>query len=128
LASSSNELVLQQGHLCTDTYFVVCGALRIVTNTPAGNAVILADLKAGEYFGEMPAIDGEPQSSLRSRQPIQQRTVPAADDGSRRVAETAFPLSIPQECFELAQREGVPTVIEKSSSCEGQTKISFVAQ
>ena len=23
-----------------------------------------------------------------------------------------FPLTIPQECFELAQREGVPTVIE----------------
>jgi hypothetical protein len=27
-------------------------------------------------------------------------------------AETQFPVSIPQECFELAQREGVPTVIE----------------
>ena len=23
-----------------------------------------------------------------------------------------FPISIPQECFELAQREGVPVVIE----------------
>jgi flagellar basal body rod protein FlgG len=27
-------------------------------------------------------------------------------------AETQFPVTIPQECFELAQREGVPTVIE----------------
>jgi hypothetical protein len=28
-------------------------------------------------------------------------------------AESAkFPITIPQECFELAQREGVPTVIE----------------
>jgi len=28
-------------------------------------------------------------------------------------AETlSFPVSIPQECFELAQREGVPTIIQ----------------
>ena len=26
--------------------------------------------------------------------------------------ETMYPVSIPQECFELAAREGVPTVIE----------------
>ena len=26
--------------------------------------------------------------------------------------ETTFPVSIPQECVELAQREGVPVVIE----------------
>lgn len=28
------------------------------------------------------------------------------------MAEVAFPVSIPQECVELASREGVPTVIE----------------
>ena len=33
-------------------------------------------------------------------------TVPAA------AAEPVFPVSIPQECFELAQREGVPVMIE----------------
>ena len=27
-------------------------------------------------------------------------------------ADVSFPISIPQECFELAQREGVPTVIQ----------------
>jgi hypothetical protein len=27
-------------------------------------------------------------------------------------AEVTFPISIPQECLELAQREGVPTVIQ----------------
>ena len=32
---------------------------------------------------------------------------------ARAIAETVkFPMTIPQECFELAQREGVPTVIE----------------
>lgn len=31
---------------------------------------------------------------------------PAMADGVR------FPVSIPQECFELAQREGVPTIME----------------
>jgi hypothetical protein len=28
------------------------------------------------------------------------------------IAETTFPVTIPQECFELAQREGVSTVME----------------
>jgi hypothetical protein len=27
-------------------------------------------------------------------------------------AESIYPVSVPQECFELANREGVPTVIE----------------
>ena len=33
-------------------------------------------------------------------------STPVAAESSR------FPITIPQECFELAQREGVPTVIE----------------
>ena len=40
------------------------------------------------------------------------------------VAETVkFPITIPQECFELAQREGVPTVIEnKYQATKAQLK------
>ena len=28
------------------------------------------------------------------------------------LTEVTFPISVPQECFELAQREGVPTVLQ----------------
>jgi CRP-like cAMP-binding protein len=57
------EWLLHQGHIGTDAYFLTDGAMRIVINTPDGSEVILADLKAGDYFGEMPAIDGQPHSA-----------------------------------------------------------------
>ena len=57
------EWLLHQDHVGTDAYFLTEGALRIIISTPGGSDVILADLKAGDYFGEMPAIDGQPQSA-----------------------------------------------------------------
>lgn len=57
------EWLLHQGHTGTDAYFLTDGTLRVVISTPGGNDVILTDLKAGDYFGEMPAIDGQPQSA-----------------------------------------------------------------
>ena len=57
----SKQCLLHQGHLGTDAYFLTEGALRIVMSTPVGIDVILADMKAGDYFGEMPAVDGQPQ-------------------------------------------------------------------
>ena len=36
-----------------------------------------------------------------------------------------FPITIPQECFELAQREGVPTVIEnKMQAAKAKLKLA----
>jgi CRP/FNR family cyclic AMP-dependent transcriptional regulator len=59
----SKEWLLHQDHVGTDAYFLTDGALRTIINTPGGSDVILTDLKAGDYFGEMPAIDGQPQSA-----------------------------------------------------------------
>jgi CRP-like cAMP-binding protein len=57
------EWLLHQGDAGTDTYFLTDGALRIIINAPDGSDVILTDLKPGDYFGEMSAIDGQPQSA-----------------------------------------------------------------
>lgn len=57
------EWLLHQDHVGTDAYFLTDGALRIVMSTLGGSDVIVADLSAGDYFGEMPAIDGHPQSA-----------------------------------------------------------------
>jgi CRP/FNR family transcriptional regulator, cyclic AMP receptor protein len=47
----------------TDVYFIVSGEVRVLFRTVAGKEVILADLKAGEFFGELAAIDGIPRSA-----------------------------------------------------------------
>jgi hypothetical protein len=43
-------------------------------------------------------------------------------------AEVSFPISVPQECFELAQREGVPTVIQnKYQATRAQVKLASMS-
>ena len=59
----AKEWLLDQGNTGTDAYFLTDGAMRVIITTADGTDVILADLTAGDYFGEMPAIDNEPQSA-----------------------------------------------------------------
>ncbi len=47
----------------TDVYFIISGEVRVLLRTAAGKEVILADLKAGEFFGELAAIDGIARSA-----------------------------------------------------------------
>ena len=47
----------------TDVYYIVTGEVRVLLRTASGKEVILADLKTGEYFGELAAIDGIPRSA-----------------------------------------------------------------
>ena len=47
----------------TDVYFIVTGEVRVLLRTPSGKEVILAEMKAGEFFGELAAIDGVPRSA-----------------------------------------------------------------
>jgi CRP-like cAMP-binding protein len=47
----------------SDVYFLVSGDVRIQLRTLGGREFILADLRGGEFFGELAAIDGEPRSA-----------------------------------------------------------------
>lgn len=47
----------------SDVYFLVSGDVRVQMRTPGGKELILADLRAGEFFGELAAIDGTPRSA-----------------------------------------------------------------
>jgi CRP-like cAMP-binding protein len=57
------ELVVDFDDLSTDVYFIISGELRVLIRTPAGKEVILTDLEAGQFFGEMAAIDGVKRSA-----------------------------------------------------------------
>lgn len=43
-------------------FFVVTGSVRVMIQS-AGREVLLRQIEAGEYFGELAAIDGQPRSS-----------------------------------------------------------------
>ncbi|MCZ8259052.1 MAG: Crp/Fnr family transcriptional regulator [Beijerinckiaceae bacterium] len=47
----------------SDVYFLAAGDVRIQIRTAGGKEVILADMRSGEYFGELAAIDGIARSA-----------------------------------------------------------------
>ena len=55
--------LLEEGEIGTDVYFLTSGAVRVLITPSPDREVILADINAGGYFGEMAAIDGQPRSA-----------------------------------------------------------------
>lgn len=53
-----NEVLIDYEEKSTDVYFLVAGEVRVLVRTQAGREVILDDMRAGEFFGELAAIDG----------------------------------------------------------------------
>lgn len=60
---AENEVVLDYGDESNDVFFIIEGSVRIVLRTVFGYEAILNDLVAGEFFGELAAIDGSQRSA-----------------------------------------------------------------
>ncbi len=57
------ELVVDFEDESSDVYFIISGEVRILIRTLAGKEIILGEAKAGQFFGEMTAIDGAKRSA-----------------------------------------------------------------
>jgi CRP-like cAMP-binding protein len=57
------DWLLEQNDLGTDIYFLASGVVRVLITPAPDRDIILADIGAGGYFGEMSAIDGQPRSA-----------------------------------------------------------------
>jgi CRP/FNR family transcriptional regulator, cyclic AMP receptor protein len=57
------EILVDFDDLSTDVYFLVSGEVRILIRTPAGKEVILGEMRGGQYFGELSALDGVKRSA-----------------------------------------------------------------
>lgn len=57
------EVVVDAGDTTDTVFFVLEGAVRVVIRTESGYEMIFGDLGAGEFFGEMAAIDGVQRSA-----------------------------------------------------------------
>src|SRR6476469_6084232 len=58
-----NETILDKGSQSREVFFVLRGSVSVITFSPAGREVTLASVKAGDFFGELSAIDGQPRSA-----------------------------------------------------------------
>ncbi len=63
LSFASGEQVFDKESDTLDVYFVIEGAVRILNCTGDDREVALADVLAGNYFGELAAIDGMKRSA-----------------------------------------------------------------
>jgi len=57
------ETIFEQNSKSADLLVVVSGAVRIVNYSPSGREVAYASFKAGDYIGEIAAIDGQPRTA-----------------------------------------------------------------
>tara|TARA_R110002096_G_scaffold227847_9_gene417229 strand:+ start:2209 stop:2898 length:690 start_codon:yes stop_codon:yes gene_type:complete len=58
-----DETVVERATEDRDVYFLVSGSARIVNFSLSGRPVAYATLRAGEFFGELAAIDSAPRSA-----------------------------------------------------------------
>jgi len=57
------ETILDKGGASREVFFILKGSVAIVSFSGAGREVTLATRKAGDFFGELSAIDQEPRSA-----------------------------------------------------------------
>jgi len=60
--ATSGQWLLDYQDASSDVFFVVAGAVRVIIQS-GGREVLLREIKAGEFFGELAAIDRQPRSS-----------------------------------------------------------------
>lgn len=58
-----NEQIVGYQEENRDVFFVVSGRVRVTLFSASGKEVTFRDLNAGEMFGELAAIDGQPRSA-----------------------------------------------------------------
>jgi CRP/FNR family transcriptional regulator, cyclic AMP receptor protein len=57
------QQILSRDAATTDVYLIVAGRVRATTFSSEGREVAFRELAAGDYFGEVSAIDGQPRSA-----------------------------------------------------------------
>ncbi|MBL8667017.1 MAG: Crp/Fnr family transcriptional regulator [Rhodospirillales bacterium] len=60
---SAQEQIVDRAAHSTDVFFIVSGRVRVVAYSMSGREITFDDLTAGQYFGEIAAIDGGPRSA-----------------------------------------------------------------
>jgi CRP/FNR family transcriptional regulator, cyclic AMP receptor protein len=61
--AARNQWIIDYQDTSNDVFFVVSGTLRVKIQSVAGREVLLREINAGEFFGEIAAIDNQPRSS-----------------------------------------------------------------
>jgi CRP/FNR family cyclic AMP-dependent transcriptional regulator len=61
--ATRNQWIIDYQDPSNDVFFVLSGTLRVKIQSVSGREVLLREINAGEFFGEIAAIDNQPRSS-----------------------------------------------------------------
>src|SRR5688500_13082096 len=61
--ASRHEWIIDHQEESTDVFFIVSGAAHVKLQSVSGREVLLREINAGDFFGELAAIDNQPRSS-----------------------------------------------------------------
>jgi CRP-like cAMP-binding protein len=57
------QIIVDFEDASTDVFFLVSGDVRILVRTPAGKEIVFGEMRGGQFFGELAAIDGVKRSA-----------------------------------------------------------------
>jgi CRP-like cAMP-binding protein len=57
------EVLVDYEDESSDVYFIIVGEVRVLVRTAAGKEIILAEMRSGQFFGELSAIDAIKRSA-----------------------------------------------------------------
>ena len=60
---SRNQWIVDYQDASNDVFFIVSGAVRVKLQSVSGREVLLREINAGDFFGELAAIDNQPRST-----------------------------------------------------------------
>jgi CRP/FNR family cyclic AMP-dependent transcriptional regulator len=60
---SRNQWIVDYQDASNDVFFIVSGAVRVKLQSVSGREVLLREINAGDFFGELAAIDNQPRSA-----------------------------------------------------------------
>src|SRR3977135_49284 len=61
--ATRNQWIVDYQDTRSDVFFVVSGTVGVKLQSVAGREILLREINAGEFFGELAAIDNQPRSS-----------------------------------------------------------------
>ncbi|MBC3875183.1 Crp/Fnr family transcriptional regulator [Undibacterium flavidum] len=67
---SRNAIIVSEGDDSDSVYFIVSGSVKVFLSDEDGNEVIVANIKANDYFGEMALEEGYRSASVMAVEPV----------------------------------------------------------
>lgn len=78
-AFQRHAIIINEGDDTNSVYFIASGSVKIFLSDDQGNEVVIANMGAGEYFGEMALEAGSRSASVMAMEPVRLAIVPLDD-------------------------------------------------